>query len=78
MNLKGLAYKLQKALLQKGRKIKINQSQYYSKQFDKMSTKYIIKECVSQNGRAKDVTLLETFSLCDVVNTLAKTLNGGE
>lgn len=78
MNLKGLAYKLQKALLQKGRKIKINQSQYYSEQNQKMCTKYVLKECVSLNGKNKDITVLETFSLIDVVNCLARLLNGGE
>ena len=78
MNLKGLAYKIQKALLQKGRTITINQSQYYSEQLGKMSTKYIIKERISQDGKSKDVTLFETFSLFEVVDTLAKILNGGE
>lgn len=78
MNLKGLAYKLQKALLQKGRKIKINQSQYYSDQNQKMCTKYVLKESVSLGEKSKDVTVLESFSLVDVVTCLAKLLNGGE
>lgn len=76
MKLKRLSYKLQKALLQKGRKIKINQTQHYSEEQNKMYTKYVLKEYL-QTGK-KEVTLLETFSMVDVVNRLADMLNGGE
>ena len=78
MNLKGLAYKLQKALLQQGRQIKINQYQHYSEEHQKIYTKYVLKECVSNGKKRKDITLLQTFSLIDVVNSLADILNGGE
>jgi hypothetical protein len=78
MNLKGLSYKLQKALLQKGRKIKINQTQHYSEEKNKMYTKYVLKEYLQTGNKKKDVTLLESFSLIDVVNRLVDMLNGGE
>ena len=42
--LKSIVYKLQKALILKGRYITINQTQFYSEQLDKMCTKYILRE----------------------------------
>ena len=80
MNLKGIAYKLQKALCLRGRYIKINQTQYYSAEKKRMLTKYSLKEkCViNSRGDTKDITLLETFRLIDIVNYLAEELGGGE
>lgn len=80
MNLKGIAYKLQKALCLRGRYIKINQTQFYSEERGRMSTKFILKEkrVVDDDGNAKDVTLLETFRIIDIVNYLAEELGGGE
>lgn len=80
MNLKGIAYKLQKALCLRGRYIRINQIQFYSAERQKMSTKFVLKErrIVDDDGETKDVTLLETFRLIDVVNYLAEELGGGE
>lgn len=80
MNLKGIAYKLQKALCLKGRYIRINQTQFYSPELQKMSTKFILKEKIidEDEGKEKDFTLLETFKLIDVVNYLAEELGGGE
>lgn len=80
MNLKGIAYKLQKALCLRGRYIKINQTQYYSAEKERMLTKYALKEkrVVDDDGKTKDVTLLETFRMIDVVNYLAEELGGGE
>ncbi len=80
MNLKGIAYKLQKALCLKGRFIRINQIQFYSADRGKMSTKFVLKErrIVDDNGETKDITLLETFRMIDVVNFLADELGGGE
>lgn len=78
MNIKGLVYKLQKALLQKGRKIKINQSQYYSEKFNKMSTKFIVKEQLDcPGGKKKERTILETYSMVDIAYKLADMLNDG-
>lgn len=74
MNIKQLAYKLQTALCQKGRYIKINQQQMYSERSERMVTKYVLQEkCVTEKG-AKNHTLLETFQLVDVVKFLAKEL----
>ncbi len=78
MNLKSIAYKLQKALTFKGRYITINQNQFYSETLEKMSTKYILKEKVHENGKTKYKTIFETFRLIDVVNYLAEILKEGE
>ena len=51
MNIKQLAYKLQTALCQKGRYIKINQQQMYSERSERMVTKYVLQEkCVTEKG----------------------------
>lgn len=78
LSLKSIAYKIQKALTFKGRYITINQNQFYSEALEKMSTKYILKEKVEENGKTKYKTLLETFRLIDVVNYLADILKEGE
>lgn len=80
MNLKGIAYKLQKALCLRGRYIRINQIQFYSSERQKMSTKFILKErrVDEDDGEEKDFTLLEAFRMIDVVNYLADELGGGE
>ena len=76
--LKSIANKLQKALTMNGRYITINQNQFYSEKLEKMCTKYVLKEKVEIDDKMKNVTLLETFRLVDVVNFLADLLNGGE
>lgn len=76
--LKSIANKLQKALTMNGRYITINQNQFYSEMLEKMCTKYVLKEKVEIDGKMKDMTLLETFRMVDVVNFLADLLNGGE
>ena len=74
MNIKQLAYKLQTALCQKGRYIKINQQQLYSERLERMVTKYVLQEKrITENG-AKNQTLFETFQIEDVVKFLAKEL----
>lgn len=75
--LKSIANKLQKALTMNGRYITINQNQFYSEKLEKMCTKYVLKEKVEIDGETKNVTLLETFRMVDVVNFLADLLNGG-
>ena len=76
--LKSIANKLQKALTMNGRYITINQNQFYSEKLEKMCTKYVLKEKTEIDGETKNVTLLETFRMVDVVNFLADLLNGGE
>lgn len=76
--LKSIANKLQKALTMNGLYITINQNQFYSEKLEKMCTKYVLKEKMEIDGKMKDMTLLETFRLVDVVNFLADLLNGGE
>lgn len=80
MKLKNIAYKLQKALCLKGRYIKINQTQIYSEEKERMLTKYVLKEkrVIDTQGKTKDITLIETFRMIDVVNYLVEQLNGGE
>ena len=76
--IKSIANKLQKALTMNGRYITINQNQFYSEKLEKMCTKYVLKEKEEIDGETKNVTLLETFRMVDVVNFLADLLNGGE
>lgn len=76
--LKSIANKLQKALTMNGRYITINQNQFYSEKLEKMCTKYVLKEKTEIDGETKNVTMLETFRMVDVVNFLADLLNGGE
>ena len=76
--LKSIANKLQKALTMNGRYITINQNQFYSEKLEKMCTKYVLKEKMEIDDKTKNVTLLETFRMVDVVNFLADLLNGGE
>lgn len=76
--LKSIANKLQMALTMNGRYITINQNQFYSEKLEKMCTKYVLKEKMEIDGKKKDMTLLETFRMVDVVNFLADLLNGGE
>lgn len=83
MNLKSMALKLQKALLMKGRKVKINQIQVYFEEEAKMATKYIVienKEVFDKKAgrfKTKDVVIDETYSMADVVKLLA-ILYGGD
>lgn len=75
--LKSIVYKLQKALTLKGRYITINQTQFYSEQLSKMCTKYFLKEKKEIDGEEKNIILLETFRMIDIINFLADELNGG-
>ena len=76
--LKSIANKLQKALTMNGRYITINKNQFYSEKLENMCTKYVLKEKMEIDDKMKNVTLLETFRMVDVVNFLADLLNGGE
>ena len=66
MNLKALAFKLQTALIQRGRIVRINQRQVWLPDTGRMVTKYILRE----DGE----TLLESYRIVDVVKCLAKEL----
>lgn len=75
MNVKRLAYKLQTALAQKGRFIKINQYQNYSPKAERMVTKYVLVEKKSDSkGKQKDFVIMETYQMAEVVKKLAKLL----
>ena len=76
--LKTIAHKIQTALSLQGRYITINQTQVYSERLEKMCTKYILRERRDVLGRKRNVTLLETFRMIDVVTFLAGELDGGE
>ena len=79
MNLKRLAYKLQTALCQKGRYIRINQFQSYSEKVERMVTKYVLTEKRTlENGKRKNVTILETYQMADIVKTLAEMYGGAD
>lgn len=76
--LRSIAHKLQTALTLKGRYITINQTQVYSERLEKMCTVYILRERRDILGKKRNVTLLETFRMVDVVTFLANELSGGE
>lgn len=78
--LRQLAKKLQTALCQKGRYVKINQRQSYSARSQKMLTKYILQESQEENGEWRTVTHLETYQMAEVVKKLAELYseNGGD
>lgn len=75
-SLRALAYKLQTALMYKGIKIKINQMQAYSEKRDRMVTKYVVYE-YRPDEKPKNVTLLETHQIADVVKLLASRYSDG-
>lgn len=77
MRLRGLAIKLQRALWQKGRRVKIDQRQTWSDKTQRMVTMYQLREEVMVEGERKSVTILETYQLVEVVKTLAA-MYGGE
>lgn len=77
--LRSVAIKLQTALCQQGRYIKINQHQAYSERQERMVTKYVLQETRTlPTGKRKAVTILETYQLADVVRKLAAIYNGGD
>lgn len=77
MNLKGLMYKLQTALLCKGVKVKINQFQSYSEESKRMITKYVLTVPKQEEDKIKNEKLLESYRLSEVVQKLAELLRGG-
>lgn len=76
VNIKRLAYKLQTALVQKGRYIKINQYQTYSERAERMVTKYMLVERrMNSVGKMKDFVIMESYQMAEVVKRLAEMLN---
>ena len=76
-SLRQLARKLKTALCKKGRYIKLNQHQSYSEKQERMVTKYVLQEKRDlPNGQKKNVTILETYQLADVVKKLAEIYGG--
>lgn len=77
MNLKRTAYRLQDALIHRGRHIKINQYQAYSEKTGRMVTKYVCCEKRMTDGKMKNVTVCESYQMADVVLALSALLNDG-
>lgn len=75
-SLRALAFKLQTALMCKDIKIKINQMQAYSEKMNRMVTKYVVYE-YRPDEKPKNVTLLETYQIADVVKLLASRYSDG-
>lgn len=73
MNLRRTANKLQLALCQKGKYIKINQYQSYSEKSERMVTKFVLTEKrKTPTGKLKNFTILETYQMAEVVKELAR------
>ena len=72
MNMRFMAYKLQSALSQRGEHYKINK--LHSGRHDRMVTKYVVEKAVPGEPRGERV--LETYSMAEVVKTLAKIYSG--
>ena len=78
MNLNALARKMQTALMQKGVRVSINQYQRYSEKAERMVTKFVLTQpkWVEKEKKIKNVTILESYQMIDVVQTLAGLLKG--
>lgn len=68
MNLRRTIFKLQTALCQKGRMVKINQIQNWSDKAQRMVTKFVVIE----NGE----TVLSSYQAAEIVKGLAEMLGG--
>ena len=79
-NLRQLMYKLQTALNLRGRMVRINQFQAWSEKQQRMVTKYVVCEKRMVNKKTKDVAILESYQMADVVVGLAAMLKetGGD
>lgn len=75
--LKIIASKLQKALAMNGKFITINQIQVYSGEPQRLCTKYVLKERQQRDQKTKYVVIYDSFRMIDIVNYLARLLNGG-
>lgn len=77
MNLFALARKLQRALILQGRTVKINQTQVWFEDTKRMGTKYTVLERKTVKGKNKDVALMDSYRLDEVVKYLAAMLAEG-
>ena len=75
-----LVRKLQTALSAKKRYIKINQFQSWSDKKQRMVTKFVVCEKRMVDDKFKNVTIVETYLMADVVKVLAALLaeTGGD
>lgn len=72
MNLKSLSVKLQTALSQKGRFVRINTFQSYSEEAERMVTKYVLQEKQEDmQGKETVVTLFSSYQMAAIVKELA-------
>ena len=74
-NLRMLANKLQMALVQRGRRIAIQQFQTYSEKSGRMVTRYV---CAEKRPNGKRRVLFESWQLAEVLQYLAEELNAGD
>lgn len=73
MNFKSLSVKLQTALCQKKRYVRINTFQSYSESAERMVTKYVLQEKQrDMQGKETIITLFSSYQMADVVKELAK------
>lgn len=80
MNLHKIAERLQAALCQRGRKIRINQMQYYSEATGRRGTMYQVCESVvdSRTGKKTTEVYCKSSRMVDVVMALRALYEGGE
>lgn len=80
MNLSKIAERLQAALCQKGRRVRINRMQYFRKSDGRLGTYYRVCETVYDEEKGKDRTdvLCESGRMLDVVLMLRALYEGGE
>lgn len=80
MNLSKIAERLQAALCQKGRRVRINRMQYFRKSDGRLGTYYRVCETVYDEEKGKDRTdvLCESGRMIDVVLMLRALYEGGE
>ena len=76
MNVRRMMNKLVLAINLRGRRVKINQVQKYSERCGRMVTKYMVYE-YRPDEKPKNVTLLETYQIADVVKLLAGIYSDG-
>lgn len=80
MNLSKMAERLQAALCRRGRRLRINRMQYYSKTSGNLGTYYRVCETVfdEETGKNRVEVYYEGGRMIDVVLTLRALYEGGE
>lgn len=69
-NQQKIAHKLQEALCRKGRQVSIEQRRFWSIRYERVMTKYIVREREPETGRNPKV--FETYVITELVIFLAK------